>query len=74
MLAQCQELVPGPERTDPLCGQGVCGLCCVVNLGRLGKGTGGGPEGGVEGGDARRDLDGGQRLLLRGQFAETVTG
>ena len=53
-------------------GQGVCGLCCVVNLGRFGERAGGGGEVGVESGNAGRDLDGGQRLLLRSQFVETV--
>jgi hypothetical protein len=45
-----------------------------VNLCRLGEGVGGGSEVGVEGGNAGRDLDRGQRLLLRGQFVETVAG
>ena len=74
LLAQCEELVPGPECADLLRGPGVCGLCCLVNLGRLGEGAGGGSEVGVEGGNARRDLHGGQRLLLCGQFVETVAG
>ena len=74
MLAQCEELVPGPECADHLRGPGVCGLCCLVNLGRLGEGADGGSEVGVEGGDAGRDPDRGQRLLLRVQFVETVAG
>ena len=65
LSSRCPDLFRGP---------GVCGLCCLVNLCRLGEGAGGGSEVGVEGGNAGRDPDRGQRLLLRGQFVETVAG
>ena len=72
LLAQCEELVPGSERPDLFCGPGVCGLCCVVNLGRFGERASGSGKGGIESGNVRWYLDGGQRPLPGSQFAEMV--